>query len=95
MTGFSYPEVLVAIYKAYRGGDEAKAAELFYRACPILRYEFQPGVGLAIRKEVYRQRGAIRSAFVRHPGAQIDAQLRVELASALQACALATDEVVA
>ena len=95
MTGFSYPEVLVAIYQAYTSGDKAKAAELFYKACPVLRYEFQPGIGLALRKEVYRQRGAIRSAFVRHPGAQIDAQLRAELESALQASGLKADEVTA
>ena len=95
MTGFSYPEVLVEIYRSYRGGDKAKAAELFYKACPVLRYEFQPGVGLALRKEIYRQRGAIRSAFVRHPGTQIDPQLRAELESALQACGLTTGEVAA
>ncbi len=95
MTGFSYPEVLVAIYQAYRAGDEPKARFLFYGACPVLRYEFQPGIGLALRKEIYRQRGAIRSAFVRHPGTQIDALLRRELASALHACGLGVGEVTA
>lgn len=95
MTGFSYPEVLVEIYRAYRAGNKARAREVFYGACPILRYEFQPGVGLALRKEVYRQRGAIRSAFVRHPGTQIDAQLRAELTWALHACGLGLGEVTA
>lgn len=88
MTGFSYPEVLVAIYRAYTSGDTARARKVFYDACPILRYEFQPGIGLALRKEVYRQRGAIASAFVRHPGAQIDAPLRRELLSVLDHCSL-------
>jgi 4-hydroxy-tetrahydrodipicolinate synthase len=88
MTGFSYPEVLVGIYRAYQAGDREKARQLFYAACPVLRYEFQPGIGLALRKEVYRQRGAIRSAFVRHPGAQIDEQLKAELASVLEYCGL-------
>jgi 4-hydroxy-tetrahydrodipicolinate synthase len=95
MTGFSYPEVLVAIYRAYAAGDKAKAKAVFYRACPILRYEFQPGIGLALRKEVYRQRGAIASAFVRHPGAQIDEQLRAELADALEASGLSVEGVLA
>ena len=95
MTGFSYPEVLVAIYRAYVAGDEAKAKRLFYHACPILRFEFQPGIGLAIRKEVYRQRGAIQSAFVRHPGAQIDERTRAELASALAASGLSSAGVAA
>jgi len=84
MTGFSYPEVLVEVYRAFTAGDKASAQQAFYAACPILRYEFQPGIGLALRKEVYRQRGAIASAFVRHPGAQIDAQLQAELAGALE-----------
>jgi len=92
MTGFSYPEVLVGIYRAYQAGDKAKARDIFYGACPILRYEFQPSIGLALRKEVYRQRGAIKSAFVRHPGAQIDAQLKAELASALEHSGLTAGE---
>lgn len=83
MTGFSYPEVLVSIYDAFTAGDRAAARKLFYDACPLLRYEFQPGIGLALRKEVYRSRGAIASAFVRHPGAQIDDHLRQELASVI------------
>lgn len=91
MTGFSFPEVLVAIHRAYLRGDRAEAARVFYRACAILRYEFQPGVGLALRKEVYRQRGAIRSAFVRHPGAQVDDLLRRELAGALAASSLSVE----
>ena len=88
MTGFSYPEILVAIYRAYTSGDKEEAARIFYEACPLLRYEFQPGIGLALRKEVYRQRGAIASAFVRHPGAQIDEQMRKELAQVLAFCQL-------
>lgn len=83
MTGFSYPEILVAIYRAYTRGNKQEAARIFYEACPLLRYEFQPGIGLALRKEIYRQRGAIKSAFVRHPGAQIDEHLRRELAQVL------------
>lgn len=86
MTGFSYPEVLVAIQRAFMGGDHEEAARIFYRACPILRYEFQPGIGLALRKEVYRRRGAIASAYVRHPGPQIDDRLRSELHAALDVC---------
>jgi 4-hydroxy-tetrahydrodipicolinate synthase len=93
MTGFSYPEVLVSIYRAYSSGNKEEAAKIFYSACPLLRYEFQPGIGLALRKEVYRQRDAIASAFVRHPGAQIDEHLRQELNDALAFCQL--DEVLA
>jgi 4-hydroxy-tetrahydrodipicolinate synthase len=86
MTGFSYPEILVAVYRAFVAGDLERAKRIFYGACPLLRYEFQPGVGLALRKEIYRQRGAIACATVRHPGAQIDAALRAELAQILAHC---------
>ncbi len=83
MTGFSYPEVLVSVYRAFTGGDSAAARRAFYEACPLLRYEFQPGIGLALRKELYRSRGAIESAYVRHPGAQIDPVARRELANVI------------
>lgn len=84
MTGFSYPELLVAIYRAFLGNDLQEAQRIFYGACPLLRYEFQPGIGLAVRKEIYRLRGAIGTAYVRHPGAQIDAELRRELSQLLK-----------
>ena len=91
MTGLSYPELLVEIVRKYQGGDRASARNAFYRACPLLRYEFQPGIGLALRKEVYRLRGAIASAHVRHPGAQIDDRLRGELMQAIEASGLAVE----
>ncbi len=88
MTGLSYPELLVGIVCAWYAGDVATARRLFYGASPLLRYEFQPGIGLAIRKEVYRLRGAIESAHVRHPGAQADDAIRAELLAVLEACGL-------
>ena len=88
MTGFSFPELLKAIFRSYTGGDLAEAKRLFYGACPLLRWEFQPGIGLALRKEIYRRRGAIASAFIRHPGTQIDPQLKAELDSVIEHCGL-------
>lgn len=89
MTGFSYPELLVAIYSCFVRGDLPEAQRIFYSVCPLMRYEFQPGIGLAVRKEVYRQRGAIRTAHVRHPGAQIDSELQRELSQLLEYAPLA------
>ncbi|HEX2865012.1 MAG TPA: dihydrodipicolinate synthase family protein, partial [Deinococcales bacterium] len=83
MTGFSYPEALVAIHRAHRSGDRERAARLFFALSPLLTFEFQPGTGLALRKEIYRQRGAIGNAHVRHPGAQIDPALTGELQAIL------------
>ena len=73
MTGFAFPEVLVKIVAQYRAGDIDSAADVFYRAVPLMRFEFQEGIGMAIRKEVLRRRGALTSAATRAPGAGLDA----------------------
>ncbi len=73
MTGFAYPEILVEIVKAYRAGDVDRAADVFYRNVPLMRFEFQEGIGMAIRKEVLRRRGALDSSAIRAPGAKLDA----------------------
>lgn len=73
MTGFAYPEVLVAIWRAWNTGERERAAELYYRALPALVFEGQPKIGLAIRKETQRRRGLIAHATVRHPGPALDA----------------------
>jgi 4-hydroxy-tetrahydrodipicolinate synthase len=73
MTGFAYPEILVEIVSAFRAGDVDKAADVFYRNVPLMRFEFQDGIGMAIRKEVLRRRGALKSSAIRSPGAKLDA----------------------
>jgi 4-hydroxy-tetrahydrodipicolinate synthase len=73
MTGFAFPEILVCIVSLYRQGNVDKAAEVFYRTVPLMRFEFQEGIGMAIRKEVLRRRGAIASAATRAPGGLLDA----------------------
>lgn len=79
MTGFAYPEILVEIVSAYRSGDLKRAADVFYRNVPLMRFEFQEGIGMAIRKEVLRRRGALTSAAIRPPGAKLDAATRAAL----------------
>ena len=49
-----------------------------------LRYEGQQGIGLALRKEVLRLRGAIRSSYVRPPGPSLDDVTRAELRAILE-----------
>lgn len=85
MTGLSYPEVLVGVVNAWREGDVERAQRIFYDAAPLMRYEFQPGFGLAVRKEIYRRRGAIATALVRHPGHQVDELITAELDALLGA----------
>lgn len=72
MTGFAYPELLVRLYRLHRDGDLSGAADLFYAILPLVRFEFQPGLGVSLRKTILARRGAIRTATVRHPGAPAD-----------------------
>jgi len=79
MTGFAFPEVLVQIVGLFRSGRVDEAAEAFYRAVPLLRFEFQEGIGMAIRKEVLHRRGALASPATRAPGPVLDATTREAL----------------
>jgi 4-hydroxy-tetrahydrodipicolinate synthase len=72
MTGFAFPEVLVQIVTLFRAGRIDEAAEKFYRGVPLMRFEFQEGIGMAIRKEVLHRRGALASPATRPPAAQLD-----------------------
>jgi 4-hydroxy-tetrahydrodipicolinate synthase len=56
-----------------------EAEDLFDVYLPLVRHEQQPGFGLAVRKEILRRRGAIRSAAVRAPGPKLDALDLAEL----------------
>jgi 4-hydroxy-tetrahydrodipicolinate synthase len=72
MTGYPYPEALVAIWRAWSQGDRRRAAELHARQLPLMVLDGQPGVGLALRKAVLRHRGLIAHATVRRPGPTLD-----------------------
>jgi len=72
MTGFGFPEMLVEIVSRFRAGDEAGARQVFHRILPLVRFENQPGLNLAIRKHLYQRRGAIATARVRAPGPALD-----------------------
>jgi 4-hydroxy-tetrahydrodipicolinate synthase len=72
MTGFAYPRILVEIVSKWDAGKKDEAADVFYRHVPLMRFEFQEGVGMAIRKEMLRRRGALKHAGIRLPGATLD-----------------------
>lgn len=76
MTGFAFPEVLVDIVALYRAGNVDEAADLFYKSVPLMRFEFQEGIGMAIRKEVLHRRGALASPATRAPAAALDQTTR-------------------
>jgi 4-hydroxy-tetrahydrodipicolinate synthase len=73
MTGFGYPEMLVEVVALALEGRLDDAEDLFDIYLPLVRHEQQPGIGLAIRKEILRRRGAIRSSAARAPGPKLDA----------------------
>jgi len=79
MTGFAYPEALVKIVSLYRAGRVDEASDLFYRFVPLMRFEFQEGIGMAVRKEVFRRRGALADGSTRAPGAVLDEGTRAAL----------------
>lgn len=73
MTGFSYPEMMVDVCKAHAAGDIERAHDLFDAYLPLARYEQQSALGLAVRKYMLAQRGAIASSAVRKPGPKLSA----------------------
>ncbi len=79
MTGFAYPEMLVEVCDLFKKKDATGGEDLFDVYLPLLRHEAQPGIGLALRKEILRRRGAIQSSFVRAPGPKLTKDDHVEL----------------
>jgi 4-hydroxy-tetrahydrodipicolinate synthase len=71
MTGYAYPEMLVEVVRRFAAGDADGAEDLFDAHLPLIRHELQPGLGLAIRKEILRRRGALACAALRAPGARL------------------------
>lgn len=68
MTGFSHPEALVATVTGWREGGFGAAREAITPWLPLINFEGQVQIGLAIRKEHFRRRGVLTSAAVRPPG---------------------------
>ncbi len=95
MTGFAFPEVLVEIVSAWRAGDRESAAQTYYRYLPLLVFEGQPKLGLAIRKEILRRRGLIAHADVIKPGPTLDAGTAEDLTETMAALDLARFELAA
>lgn len=81
MTGFGYPEMMADVIAAHAQGQTERARDIFDAYLPLIRYETQPGLGLAIRKQVLAQRGAIAHPAVRRPGPKLSAEALAELKS--------------
>ena len=84
MTGFAYPEVLVDICQHMKMGEISEAEELFYRHLPLIQFEQQEGIGLAIRKSGLHHRGLIKFPTVRAPAGQLAHETRSELEAVIK-----------
>ncbi len=84
MTGFGFPEVLVAVVRRWFAGDTTGAAEVFDRYATLIRFENQALLNLPIRKLVYQRRGAIGHATVRAPGVPADSGTVADLDDVLR-----------
>jgi 4-hydroxy-tetrahydrodipicolinate synthase len=78
-TGYAFPEMLIAVVRAMQAGKRDEAHDIFDAHLPLLRYEQQPGVGLAVRKYVMMRRGILASDAQRKPGAGLSATARAEV----------------
>lgn len=78
-TGVAYPEMLIQVCNRFFAGQAEAAEDLYDIFLPLVRHEQQPGIGLAIRKEIFRRRGLIECARVRAPGPVMDADDHAEL----------------
>ncbi len=78
-TGYAFPEMLIDVVRLSRAGQRDAAHDLFDAHLPLLRYEQQPGIGLAVRKYVMMRRGLIAHDAQRKPAAGLSATARAEI----------------
>jgi 4-hydroxy-tetrahydrodipicolinate synthase len=79
MTGYAFPEMLIDVVNLSKKGERDRAHDLFDAHLPLIRYEQQPAIGLAVRKYVLAKRGLIASAAQRKPSPAISAQAKAEV----------------
>jgi len=79
MTGYAFPEMLVDVYTLMAAGRRSDAHDLFDAHLPLVRYEQQPGIGLAVRKYVLWRRGVLKSDAQRKPGPRVSRETAAEI----------------
>jgi 4-hydroxy-tetrahydrodipicolinate synthase len=78
-TGYCFPDMLVDVVRLSGEGKRDAAHDLFDAHLPLIRYEQQPGPGLAVRKYVMMRRGIIANDTLRKPGAALTPAARGEV----------------
>jgi 4-hydroxy-tetrahydrodipicolinate synthase len=84
MTGYAFPDMLTELVRLAAAGERERAHDLFDAHLPLMRYEQQPGVGLAVRKYVLCKRGVLASDAQRKPASVLSAAGRAEVDYLLQ-----------
>jgi 4-hydroxy-tetrahydrodipicolinate synthase len=79
MTGYAFPDMLTDVVRLQKEGRRDDAHDLFDAHLPLIRYEQQQGVGLAVRKYVLQKRGAIASDAQRKPASGLTAAAKAEI----------------
>ena len=83
-TGYCFPDMLCDVVRMSAAGQREQAHDLYDAHLPLVRYEQQPGVGLAVRKYVLMRRGLLASDAQRKPAAPMSATARGEVDHLLQ-----------
>ncbi len=83
MTGFSFPEGLIATCEAFERGGVDAARDAWSRWMPLAVFEQQDGLALAIRKEILHRRGILAHARARPPSKPFPEVLETLLAGHL------------
>jgi 4-hydroxy-tetrahydrodipicolinate synthase len=79
MTGYAFPEMLVDVVRLAAQGRRDEAHDLFDAHLPLVRYEQQQGVGLAVRKYVLMRRGILASDAQRKPAGGLSGKAKAEI----------------
>ena len=78
-TGYAFPDMLCDVVRLCQAGQRDAAQDLFDAHLPLLRYEQQPSVGLAVRKYILMRRGILSSSAQRQPAAPLTPAARAEV----------------
>lgn len=79
MTGYGFPDMLTELMELSAAGKRDEAHDLFDAHLPLIRYEQQLGIGLAIRKHVLKRRGVIATDAQRKPAQMLTSAARAEV----------------
>lgn len=79
MTGYGFPDMLCELVDLFAAGRRDEAHDLFDAHLPLIRYEQQLGIGLAIRKHVLKRRGVLSSDAQRKPAQLLSATATAEV----------------